>query len=70
MAYLLCAAGVFLYLRYWKAECLEKKKREFALQFQEAIRSLAAALNVGYSLENAIKETKKILIYYIVNRRP
>ena len=48
-----------MYLRHWKKECLEKKKREFALQFQEAIRSLAASLNVGYSLENAIKETKK-----------
>ena len=63
-AFLLCAPGVFLYLRYWKAECLEKKKREFALQFQEAIRSLAAALNVGYSLENAIKETKKDACYH------
>ena len=58
-AFFFCAPGIFLYLRHWKKECLEKKKREFALQFQEAIRSLAASLNVGYSLENAIKETKK-----------
>ena len=58
-AFLLFLPGVFFYLRHWEAECIEKKKKEFALQFQEAIRSLGASLHVGYSLENAIKETKK-----------
>lgn len=58
-AFLVFAPGVLLYLRHWELQCTEKKKREFAVQFQEAIRSLAASLHVGYSLENAMKETKK-----------
>lgn len=40
---------------------MERKKREFAAQFQEAIRSVGAALYVGYSLENAMKEAQKDL---------
>lgn len=58
-AFLIMAPGLIFYMKYWERECMEKKKREFALQFQEAIRSLAASLRVGYSLENALKETKK-----------
>lgn len=48
-------------MKRWEQDCIEKKKQEFRRQFQEAVRSMAASLNVGYSLENAMKETKKDL---------
>lgn len=35
---------------------LQKKRQVFQMQFREAIRSLSAALNVGYSVENAMRE--------------
>lgn len=50
------------YYRSQKAECMQKKKSEFLLQFKEAIQSMAASLNTGYSVENAIKETYKEMI--------
>lgn len=60
-AFFLLMPAVFIYIKRWEKACMEIKKREFAVQFQEAIRSLGAALYVGYSLENAMKETKKDL---------
>ena len=39
----------------------EKGKRRFERQFQDALQSLEAQLNVGYSMENAIKEVQKDL---------
>ena len=45
----------------WEKECLRKKRREFQVQFQEAIQSVSASLNVGYSIENSLKEAKKDL---------
>lgn len=51
----------FWYLRKWEEECLQKKKQEFQVQFQEAIQSISASLNVGYSVENAMREAKKDL---------
>ncbi len=38
---------------------MEQKKREFLLQFQDMIQSMAAALGAGYSVENAIREAQK-----------
>lgn len=53
------------YYRSLKEECVEKKKSEFLLQFKEAIQSMSASLNTGYSVENAIKETyKEMLLMY------
>ena len=39
----------------------EKGKRRFERQFQDALQSLEAQLNVGYSMENAIKEVQRDL---------
>lgn len=52
--------GVWFFFR-WEAECIRKKQSDFQEQFKEAIQSIAASLRVGYSVENAIKETKKDL---------
>lgn len=49
------------YLKSWEKECIKKKKQALGLQFKEAIQALSTALNVGYSLENAMKETMKDL---------
>ena len=39
----------------------KKKEQEFQKQFREMIQSLSAALNTGYSVENAFYETQKEL---------
>lgn len=59
--------GVWLY-RYMEKEKMEKKKSEFLLQFKEMTESVASALNVGYSAENAFKEAgKEMKILYSEN---
>ena len=35
------------------------KKRHFSLQFRDAMQSVAAALQAGYSMENAWRESEK-----------
>lgn len=57
---LLFPVGIFLFLR-WERACIRKKEQLFEEQFREAMRSLAMAMRVGYSVENAMKETKKDL---------
>ncbi len=57
---LLLPAGGW-HFKNWEKECLRKKRREFQVQFQEAIQSVSASLNVGYSIENSLKEAKKDL---------
>lgn len=43
----------------------EKRKKELKLQFKDAIVSLADSMNVGYSVENAVKESyKEMMILY------
>ncbi len=49
------------YLRFWERQSIQKRKQEFQLQFKDAIQSMATALNVGYSVENAMRETWKDL---------
>ena len=44
------------YMKSWEKQMIQKKKQVFQLQFKEAIEALSAALNVGYSVENAIRE--------------
>ena len=57
---LLFPLGVLYFKR--NEEQLEKKKRqEFERQFQDALQSLGAQMNIGYSMENAIKEVQKDL---------
>ena len=48
-----------LYVKNWEEECCEQKKEEFREQFRESIQTLSAILKVGYSVENAIRETWK-----------
>lgn len=52
--------GVWYFLR-WEAECIGRKQREFQEQFREAVQSISASMRVGYSVENAVKETKRDL---------
>lgn len=53
--------GLFYY-RYGMEGLLTKKKQNFERQFHNALQTLEAYLNVGYSMENAIKETKSELL--------
>lgn len=54
---LLPVGGTFLYV--WEKEKLRRKEREFTRQFLDALQSVSAALNVGYSLENSLLEAGK-----------
>lgn len=49
------------YIKSWEKQLIKKKQVSFRLQFKEAIQSLSAALNVGYSVENAMREAVKDL---------
>lgn len=49
------------YFKSWETQIIKKKKQQFHQQFKEAIQSLSTALNVGYSVENAMRETAKDL---------
>ena len=49
------------HLRMMEEEGARKKEEEFQLQFKEAILSVSAALNTGYSVENAFHEARKEL---------
>ena len=52
---------LFWYIKSWEKQTIKKRKEKFHLQFREAIQSISAALNVGYSAENAIREAVKDL---------
>lgn len=49
------------YIKSWEKQTIKKKKERFRMQFKEAIQVLSTALNVGYSLENAMREVIKDL---------
>jgi len=49
------------YYRRCIEQCACKKKQEFERQFRDALESMSAALNIGYSMENAVKEVLKDL---------
>ena len=49
------------YIKSWEKQLIKKKQANFRLQFKDSIQSLSAALNVGYSVENAMRETVKDL---------
>ena len=49
------------YMKSWEQQAIKKKKILFQLQFKEAIQALSSALNVGYSVENALREAVKDL---------
>jgi len=49
------------YWKGWREECIYRKKQQFRSQFQDAMQAMSLALTVGYSMENAIRETRKDL---------
>lgn len=49
------------YIKSWEKQLIRKNQRVFRLQFKEAIQSLSTGLNVGYSVENAMREAVKEL---------
>lgn len=51
--------GIGFYLYNWQKEQLRRKEQEFREQFRTGIQTMAAAMNVGYSVENAIRESAK-----------
>lgn len=59
IALLLLPPAMFFYMRTWKEEQSRRKEQEFREQFCAAIEAMAGALSVGYSVENAIRETVK-----------
>lgn len=58
---LLAPLGVHFYRMFVKVE-IRKKKSEFERQFLDALQSMQAQMNVGYSMENAIKEVQRDLL--------
>lgn len=55
----LAIPGVGIYLYQWQEEQCHKKEQEFREQFRTGIQAMAAAMNVGYSVENAIREAAR-----------
>lgn len=49
------------YIKSWEKQTIKKRQSTFRLQFKEAIQSLSSGLNVGYSVENAMREAVKDL---------
>lgn len=60
MSIFLIPIGVIWY-RNLLREVEQKKIRQFEQQFQNALQSLQAQLNVGYSMENGMKEVQREL---------
>lgn len=52
--------SIFYFIQ-WREDICRKKEQEFREQFQNGMQTLASALKVGYSVENAIRETEKDL---------
>ena len=59
LAVFLIIPGVVFYLYQWQEEQCRKKEQEFREQFRTGIQAMAAAMNVGYSVENAIREAAR-----------
>ncbi|MBO6015182.1 MAG: hypothetical protein J6P60_01175 [Lachnospiraceae bacterium] len=54
------ALGLLLFYPYLKAkkkECIKRRRESLTLQFRDCILAFANALTVGYSIENAWRET-------------
>ena len=59
-----------LYYRSLEKDCILRKQREFEIQFKEMIQTISAALNTGYSIENAIKESQRELMLLYSEKAP
>lgn len=53
---------LFVWIRLWKKAFIRKKKLHFQQQFGDAMQAVTAALNVGYSVENAWREGEKEML--------
>lgn len=58
------------YYRNLERECVRKKEQQFLIQFKEMIQTISSALNTGYSIENAIKESQKELRLVYAEKEP
>lgn len=56
--FIVCPFGLWI-LKSMETEKMEQKKGQFLIQFKEMTECIASALNVGYSVENALKEAQK-----------
>ena len=61
MCAILFSPYLIRYIKSWEKQVIKKKQDRFRMQFKEAIQSLSTALNVGYSLENAMREVVRDL---------
>lgn len=59
LAVIVFSPGVWIYVRRWERIRISRKQQEFTGQLQNALESVASSLNVGYSMENAVKEAAK-----------
>lgn len=49
-------------MKEWVQDKARQKERQFRSQFRDSIQAMSAALKAGYSVENAICETKKDIL--------
>ena len=61
VAIILLLPVLVLYFRDWFVRRTKKKEQEFREQFKDSMQIMASALNIGYSVENAVIETTKEL---------
>lgn len=59
IGYIVLFPLIFFYYQTWKRNYVNKRKESFQKQFKEALQSLRTVLNVGYSIENAVREVQK-----------
>lgn len=52
---------LYIYLILWRVQVCQEKEQEFREQFRVSIQTMASALNIGYSVENAVRETARDL---------
>ena len=51
-----------IYMKDWAEDKAMQKEQQFRSQFRDSIQAMAAALKAGYSVENAIRETKRDIL--------
>lgn len=61
-AFILMVPAVFLFHRYNKKILAEKYRELLNLQFKDSLLSFSSALRAGYSMENAIKESREEML--------
>lgn len=53
---------IFLYMKDWTEDKIRQKKMKFRTEFRDSIQAMSSALKAGYSVENAIRETKRDIL--------